>query len=255
MEAEVIGPILAVREGWAVFRRHAPVLLSGCVVCLSILFACAIIPIPYLNWVLVAAVIFPLLGGLHTLFLRASRGPGAKLSDLFFGFRRFIHWHATGWGLTVVWVLFLIPCLIIANLMLMFALPNDVTPAFSPPWQALELSSVFAASLVAFAIYLRYVFTWLAAAEVSNTSAAVARSQEIIRGRRLRLFLTSATLGLLGPVGLLYAGGVVYILNANAFGRPGWLVYWMAVVCSSPLALASFVSVYNHLAPPSANNQ
>lgn len=244
MDKDRIGPLAALSDGWAVFVRYPLVLSASTLVCIGLILGCAIVPYN-INWLLIAIYPFPLLGGLQKLYLHAVRGDNPRFGDIFTGFGRLGNCLVTGYGALGVWLVGFLPLFLLGLLIYSIAFYGkassgdaELAVAYRTMWLVLP------AAVGALGLTSGYYFVWPAAIDGEGWRTADIRSHNIARGRRLRLFLTYLTLGCFGPIGLTLVGLPVYITNANAFGWPGWVVYWASIALLAILTALARTTLY-----------
>jgi hypothetical protein len=246
MLSEKLHPLSALSDGWSVFNRHSIVLLGGTAVCAAVIALCAMIP--YAKWVLLAAVPFPLLGGLQMLFLNAARDNNPRLADVFSGFHRCGKLLACGYAAAGVWLLFQVSLSMLSWMAVFVATGGE--PLHLADWRiwAMFVSALLPPTVLALALYVGYYFAWLAVVDGESWTNAEARSHELAKGRRLSLFLSFFTVALVGPLGLALVGTLAWATNANAFGWPGWCVFWCAMLVTTAVSICSVTATYVRLA-------
>lgn len=249
MGRDTIGPAQALTEGWRLFRRQTGVLIGGFVTFVSLLMISVIIPIPYLNWVILAAIAFPLLGGLHVVFLKAARDADPRLVDLFSGFSQYGKWFDAGFAFAGILALFVFSTALavsVAVSWLLIYLRPALAPAEDALGQHLYLVAMLFAAILAMALFTGYAFTLFASTDTRDRQQAVAKSQELARGRRVRLLATFSAI-LICLSALPVVGYVVSTNNANAFGWPGWAAFAVGVLVTTVFALCCVTAVYVRL--------
>lgn len=241
MATDLIGPINALKNGCAILKRYPVPLLGGFTIFVSILVACAEMPITYLNWALLAIVALPLVGGLHILFLKAARDADPKLTDLFSGFREFWKWSAAGWTFLCLFIVCLVPCMLLlfaVAWLVAFSAPSSPVLSHDTYCLQLKMRALMFAPVPAFILFTEYALMLFATADATGVNQSVSRSQELVRGRRFQLCITMLT-SLMLPGTLLVIGYIVSLTNANAFGWPGWTAYTLGVAVATVIALCS----------------
>lgn len=248
MKTDVIGPVQALREAWSLFRRYPRLLLEGSAIFTLLLILSVSIPVTYLNWALAATIMFPLFGGLHVMFLNAAKDSNPQITDLFSGFRHPGSWYVTGLVFVFIGALFLtifalpLPTLVL----ILFSGPTDhgTIPALGPIGRP---SICLVAAMLAFDFFIPYAFTWYTVADGTCPTQSLRASSQIVRSTSRRLLFTLISLGVMGPMGLLWLGSVIHEADANAFGPPGWLAFWTGTVFSLTVFIASTTCLYCHL--------
>lgn len=257
MEKDVIGPTGALKEGCGLLRRY-PIVVLGFAVFVSLAAICIRLSSPSFdttfeqfgyvhvaNWVLLPTVLILLLGGLHRLVVNAARDANPRLTDLFSGFRHLSKWLGAGLTAVGVYGAFLLACF---GIMLTSPLLLDcygVLNTEAVRTHMLALAAILAPPL-AFALFLQYAFALFAASDAEGACQSIDRSKELVKGRHLRLVPPLLT-GFLLPVGLLGIGCLVHFTNANAFGWPGWVAYWLGVGFAAVVALCVLAATYVRL--------
>lgn len=249
MEANVIGPLQAFKEGWSLFRRNPLELLGGFVVFISLLGICAMMPVSgFIRWALLAVITFPLLGGLHILFLNAARNTAPQLTNLFCGFRQSWKWFSAGWVYAFLFNTFLVPCLLIllaVAILVSYSLPASSVLHVTHCTQ-MKVAALILAPVPAFLLFMQYAFMLFTTTDANSIGQSVKRSQQLVRGRHLRLSTTMLAT-VMSPYALLLIGYIVLVTGANAFGWPGWAMYALGAMVASVIALCAFTLTFVHL--------
>lgn len=188
-------------EGWEVFKRNAGLAILAYFLYMLLASAAGGTQIGSI----VAA--FPLAGGFTMLFLGLQKGLNAEIATLFAGFagvNNWVRWLGVGWLLFLYQMIVFVVCLIIGGIPIAGG-AIVLSCAHCIPGGVLLIVVGCLFTIVACAYYcIRWLFVFFAASEGATALDAIAISEHLTDGVRLRLFWIMIVLTLFNLAGMLF---------------------------------------------------
>ncbi|HEY3297046.1 MAG TPA: hypothetical protein VGK34_00185 [Armatimonadota bacterium] len=202
--------------GWELFKRRPAEAIVGYLLYAVLGGFSMLIPVVGL------LVVFPLMGGLLTLYLKIAKGESCELNDLFSGFNVFGKWVGIGF----LAVAFEIACFLPA---IIAGVVGSVIESSGRSVAGIEYMLMFPSILLSFCLVVglsvTYGFGFFSAAEGPGMIEPFVRSAEMTRGIRLQIvwaFLVLTCLQCLvsmvtGGLGFLVTGPLYMLISAAVY--------------------------------------